>query len=139
MIKLKLQPRLPALDDFMEHLNSITWPHPVLNGRVYGETLIQAYPVGDFIYLQLIHSAEKGKGHGSMALRTLIMLADKHGVAMVLAPIRVGDEGLGTRELRKWYGRYGFKAAGDRRMRREPNTPPRLAAMAPTTAAQRAK
>jgi hypothetical protein len=120
----------------MEHLNSITWPHPVLKGRVYGEAIIQVYPISDYIYLQLIHSAEKGKGHGSMALRTLCMLADKHRVAMVLAPVKVGDEGLGARELRKWYGRHGFKATGDVKMRREPNTPPQLAAMAPTAAAQ---
>jgi hypothetical protein len=127
------------LDEFMEHLNSITWPHPILNGRVYGETLIQAYPINDYIYLQLIHAAEKGKGHGAMALRTLVMVADKYRVAIVLLPKKVGDDGLRAAELRRWYGRHGFKATGDGRMRREPNTPTPLAAMAPSTAAQRAK
>jgi hypothetical protein len=123
----------------MEHLNSITWPHPVLNGRVYGEAIIQAYPLQEFIYLQLIHAAEKGKGHGSLALRTLCMLADKHRVGIVLLPKKVGDDGLRAAELRRWYGRHGFKATGDGRMRREPNTPVQPAAMAPTASAQRAK
>jgi hypothetical protein len=139
MKSLKLTARSPQCDAFMEHLNSITWPHPVMKGRVYGQAVIQVYPVADFIYLQLIWSTEKGKGHGSLALRTICMLADHHRVPVVLAPVRTGDEGLMARELRKWYGRHGFNGCGDGRMRREPVTPSQPAPTIPTPVAQGAK
>lgn len=139
MKPLKLTARDPKLDSFMEHLNSITWAHPVMKGRVYGQAVLQAYPLTDAIYLQLIYTTEKGKGHGSLALRTLCMLADYHNVPMLLAPVRTGDEGLMARELRKWYGRHGFIGCGNGQMRREPVTTAETAATSPSHSAQRAK
>ena len=136
MKPLKLTARDPKLDAFMEHLNSITWPHPVMKGRVYGQAVLQVYPLTDAIYLQLIYTTEKGKGHGSLALRTLCMLADHHNVPMLLAPVRTGDEGLMARELRKWYGRHGFKGMGAGKMRREPNTTTQPAPMRSRPSAQ---
>lgn len=62
----------------------------------------------DRVHVHAIRSFEKGKGHGSEALRHLTGLADKHGVTLEGAAVPFGQGGLKKKALSDWYRRNGF-------------------------------
>lgn len=112
----------PKLDTFMDDLWKNTTGNPFdPRERIVGDKAgIEAWPWYGRIHLSFIRSFEQGKGHGSEALSHLTDLADKHGVPIELSVKRVGKNGLSNANLRKWYGRYGFKKEIGDHMVREP-------------------
>ncbi len=72
-----------------------------------------------------------GKGNGSMMLRTVCELADRHGIEMVLRTLPFGRKPypLSRQQLLLWYKRHGFEEWGRKMIRR-----PRLASAAPVPA-----
>src|ERR1700722_5160183 len=53
-----------------------------------------------------------GKGNGSMMLRAVCELADRHGIEIVLRSLPFGRKPypLSREQLQVWYKRYGFEA-----------------------------
>lgn len=72
------------------------------------------------IFVGLIHVLLgcRGEGHGSIALKWLIELANKHRVTLK-GKIDAGS-GLTNNQLRGWYKRYGFKVRRDRSIQYTP-------------------
>ena len=68
---------------------------------------------------------QSGKGNGSIMLRALCDLADRHHVEMVLKTLPFGRKPypLSREQLQVWYKRHGFEALGRKMIRR-----PRIAA-----------
>lgn len=54
-----------------------------------------------------VPASARGTGTGSKLLRRILDDADEEGVVLVLGVSPSG--GLGARELRQWYSRYGFQ------------------------------
>jgi SPP1 gp7 family putative phage head morphogenesis protein len=52
---------------------------------------------------------EEHTGLGSLALRRLTNVADRHGVTMELTASPYGEQRMTGDELRAWYGRHGFE------------------------------
>lgn len=77
----------------------------ILNNR----SAIQIKAFDGKLMIDSIRSLEKGKGHGSEALKTVLALADKYHVATTLHAKAFGDKTLSNADLMKWYSRYGFK------------------------------
>ena len=63
-----------------------------------------------------------GVGGGSLMLRELCRLADRHGMELELRPLPFGRKPhpLNREELRGWYRRHGFEGTG-RKMLRKPS------------------
>jgi hypothetical protein len=61
-----------------------------------------------------IWTLEPGQGNGSMMLRTLCELADRHGVELRLKTLPIGRKPypLSRAQLKAWYERHGFQGAG---------------------------
>jgi hypothetical protein len=114
IIKTKTDPDIEA---FMSDFHSMTDTHP---WATYFSVLdnyacFEIKPFDGKILFGYITTLERGKGHGTKALRWLTDLADKHNVQLVGHIERKGDEGLTTNQLRQWYKRNGFKV--DRQLR----------------------
>jgi hypothetical protein len=107
----------PDTESFMSDFHSMTAAHPwawhlsVLDNYA----CLEIKPFDGKILFGYITTLERGKGHGTKALRWLTDLADKHNVELVGHIERKGDEGLTTNQLRQWYKRHGFKV--DRQLR----------------------
>ena len=65
-----------------------------------------------------------GKGNGSLMLRTVCRLADRHGIELVLKTLPFGRKPypLSREQLLLWYKRHGFEPWG-RKLIRRPRTP----------------
>jgi hypothetical protein len=63
---------------------------------------------------------EPGQGNGSIILRSLCGLADRHGIELKLkvAPIGRKPYPLSKDQLRAWYRRHGFEGDGRKLIRR---------------------
>lgn len=61
-----------------------------------------------------------GKGNGSMMLRAVCELADRHGIEMVLKTLPFGRKPypLSRQQLLLWYQRHGFEKYGRKLIRR---------------------
>ena len=62
------------------------------------------------VHLSSIRTVEPGKGNASKVLEKLLSLARKNKVNISLSPVKFGDKGLSTPNLKKWYARHGFKS-----------------------------
>jgi hypothetical protein len=76
----------------------------------------------DTIFIrQMENLGIRGKGRASKALKKLTILADKHGVSLILDPKPFGSrEGLNRRDLGDWYKRNGFTPRKNNYWIREP-------------------
>jgi len=78
-------------------------------------TLDQPDPhLGDGVYIDLISTAgaQRGQGHGTQAMNTLMKIADRHSIDLFLSPEALGqgrDGALSQQALEKWYKRQGFE------------------------------
>jgi hypothetical protein len=92
--------------------------------RVYGCTAIALQRVSDSkVQINMIRALLKREGHGTVALRWLCDLADKHGVTLVgwICP-RGRQPRMSKPQLRRWYTAHGFVVRKDWWMEREPLT-----------------
>ena len=55
----------------------------------------------------------EGKGYASKVMDQITAIADKHQVALRLDVMPFGQEALGVKELKSWYGRAGFKRSDE--------------------------
>ena len=78
--------------------------------RIFGGTMTELSIFDGHIHISSINSFDKGTGQGSIALKRLTHLADKHGVSMTLTARPYGDGGgLKAKHLKSWYKRHGFR------------------------------
>ncbi|MGD0464568.1 MAG: hypothetical protein ABSB74_18940 [Tepidisphaeraceae bacterium] len=63
------------------------------------------------IQIHRLWTPEPGKGNGSIIVRTLCELADRHGVELKLKVIPIGRKPypLSRQQLKAWYQRHGFE------------------------------
>ncbi len=96
---------------FMQDFHAMTDAHPFAGhlSVLDNYACFEIKPFDGKILFGYVTTLERGKGHGTKALKWLLDLADKHGVTLVGQIQRMGDEGLTTVELRRWYKRHGFK------------------------------
>lgn len=95
--------------------------------RLLGRVVLLVYPSDEewtsrfglahepgMIYISRIESAESPRsGAGTLGLRFLTDLADKHGVKLFLSAAYLGDESeFSDADLVSWYKRYGFVEKG---------------------------
>ena len=99
------------VSNFMQDFHAMTDHHPFAGhlSVLDNYACFEIKPFDGKILFCYITTIERGKGHGTKALRWLTDLADKHGVNLVGQIQRMGDHGLTTVELRRWYKRHGFK------------------------------
>jgi hypothetical protein len=66
------------------------------------------------VQIHRIWSIEPGKGIGSIMLRTVCDLADRHGVELKLKVIPIGRKPhpMSRQQLKSWYERFNFKGSG---------------------------
>jgi hypothetical protein len=62
------------------------------------------------IHLSSIRTVEPGKGNASKVLEKLLSMARKNKVSISLSPVKFGNKGLSSADLKKWYTRHGFKS-----------------------------
>lgn len=75
----------------------------------------------DGTHIASVEAIEKGKGHGSTAMKAITDLADKHGIPLSLGASPYGKGGLKANDLRAFYERHGFHGDKDSvYMTREP-------------------
>ena len=55
----------------------------------------------------------EGKGYASKIMDQIILIADKHGVALRLDVMPFGQKSLGVEELKSWYTRAGFRPSDE--------------------------
>ncbi len=63
------------------------------------------------IQIHRLWTLEPGKGNGSIMVRALCELADRHGVELKLKVIPIGRKPhpLSREQLKAWYQKYGFE------------------------------
>jgi hypothetical protein len=83
------------------------------------------------IEIHRLWTLQPGRGNGSMMLRILCALADRHEIEMSLKTLPFGRKPypLSREQLQVWYRRHGFEALGRKMIRR-----PRAASSATITA-----
>ncbi len=109
-------PNFATGDQFVEMIKGM-WPrnpfdkHEVVVGKA---TVGVGYADSKSVWLNSLHSLEKGAGHGTKALKTITELADKEGVAIKLHAKPYLPGGLDKGTLRSWYERNGFYRVASR-------------------------
>lgn len=110
------------IKSFIVEYEQSTTPADATEVRVFGGNVkISCIPASKFIRLELISSFVKGQGHGTVALRWLADLADKHQVTLIGYCDRVGCDGLSIPMLVDWYKKNGFPVLNRLQIRREPH------------------
>lgn len=105
-------PRTPTEEFFAEFMQDSqeNWLNP--RQRIVGMAGIEMSPsIYDHqsgVHINDIVSYKTGEGHGSVALRRIIDLADKHGVTLDLIAKTYTKDRLSTKQLVDWYARHGF-------------------------------
>ena len=87
------------------------------------EMVIVPSPEECRILIDSIESLYRGEGYASEAMNILCDFADLHGVELELSVSPFGEKpGLSSDALFAWYGRHGFRRAGNSdQMHREPS------------------
>lgn len=102
----------PSLTAFMEDFVSSTQAHPAYStGRIYKGVAIDLSIFNLRIHIGDIQNPNPKNGAGTVAMKFLCDLADKHQVRMDLtAEAYLGDGGdtLSTKGLVGWYKKFGF-------------------------------
>ena len=82
------------------------------DGRTQG--FVQLISTERLIQIHRIWATEPGKGGGSIMMRTLCELADRHGVEMKLKVIPIGRKPfpMSREQLKAWYQRFNFAGSG---------------------------
>jgi GNAT superfamily N-acetyltransferase len=72
------------------------------------------------VEIHRLWTLQPGKGNGSIMLRAVCDLADRHGIEMVLRTLPFGRKPypLSREQLQLWYQRHGFEVWGRKMVRR---------------------
>lgn len=123
-ITLKInEPDIPKGDikGFRNEVLSETYANPFAEFELVWENKAAFELHFERTYVQLsgIRTLERGKGHGSEAMRWICNLADKYGVTMKLwiqpfgaKPKKGEPKKLNMPQLKEWYKRFGFQKTG---------------------------
>ena len=104
--------------EFVAKIRSLSMPHPFeRNSIIFDGTMvveIQTYPStfaqhADTVRMASIQSLERGQGFATTAMKKILGLAQKHGVAIEGTVKPLGKKGLNKTKLAAWYKRLGFK------------------------------
>jgi len=106
------------LESITSRMGSVT--HAFCDEKNASLGFIQLHRSGGDVTIHRIWTIEPGQGHGSMILRKVCELADRHGVFIHLkvAPLGATPHPLSAQQLQNWYHRHGFD--GKRKMMRAP-------------------
>lgn len=79
------------------------------------------FPYSDAATLHRLWVDRPGSGNGTVILRALCALADRHGIGIVIKPLPFGQKPypLSREQLMVWYARFGFEGTR-RKMTRKP-------------------
>jgi len=72
------------------------------------------------LVIHRLWTLQPGKGNGSIMLRAVCDLADRHGIEMVLRTLPFGRKPypMSRDQLQHWYKRHGFEVSGRKMVRR---------------------
>lgn len=120
--KIAVQLGKQELDQFMSDFWSKTFSHPFDDrSRIWGNEIIaEVKPFDGKIHISWIQALDPRKGQGGKFMSWICDLADKHQVAMSLAPEPRGDHAMPKSKLISFYSKYGFKKSKYQLMYREP-------------------
>lgn len=116
------EPRLLFLEEFEKVSDPFqSWDDPLFGQKVAVEIVAEPGPLLDFdleeneVYLCSLRVMEKRAGHGRQAMSIIANLADEFGVNMYLdaVPQDRGPEDISARDLKKFYGAFGFYVTGE--------------------------
>lgn len=108
---------------FLQEFCSLTDASPDNGERIYKKIAgieLEQSNIDKSIRISSIRTFDRGKGHGSVALDWLCVLADKHKVALIGEPIpyntrirdnRLHKSFLNREQLMQWYKRHGFEVS----------------------------
>ena len=82
---------------------------PILEGEEDEKTLFTEPIPCIFINLIQVGKLDRQQGLGKAAMQEIIRMADVHGVNLGLQPMNMGDNSMTTKELGKWYNKFGFE------------------------------
>lgn len=93
------------------------------NGHTRG--FVQLICTERLVQIHRLWAIEPGNGCGSVMMRLLCEIADRHGVEMKLKVIPIGRKPypLSRGQLKGWYQRFGFEGAGWVLFRKPAGTP----------------
>jgi hypothetical protein len=121
------EPPSTNVADFLAALSAIAPPagrgdyvFPKCDGGSHGLVQFLAYSPRQVI-IHRLWTASAGQGSGSMMLRTLCELADRHHVELALKPLPFGRKPypMSREQLMQWYAKYGFEGTR-KKMARKP-------------------
>lgn len=100
-----------SVDRAINDIISLGSPNPLNDIEIIVDNIvgIEVKKFDGKIYFQHIRSFDKGKGSASKVLDKVLSIADKHGVSIVLTPVKTDEGGLSNAQLKQWYMRRGFK------------------------------
>jgi hypothetical protein len=125
------EPPSTNVADFLTELSTIAPPagrgdyvFPNSNGGSHGLVQFLAYSPRQVI-IHRLWTAQAGQGSGSMMLRTLCELADRHHVELTLKPLPFGRKPypMSREQLLQWYQKFGFEGTR-KKMTRKPRANP---------------
>ena len=108
------------LEVFMKEFYDISQGHPFNDrARILNDTVFEIRPLWGEIHISDIQAIEPRRGMATAAVKSLMALADKHGVVLsgtASAYARPGTDYISkTSDLVKWYKKLGFKVGrGDK-------------------------
>lgn len=118
------------VNEFIADLSAIAPPagqgaHAFVDSNGAGRGWVQLIWAGERrCAVHRLWTLSPGGGNGSMMLKALCRLADRHGIEIALRPLPFGRKPypLARQQLIDWYARHGFERAG-RKMIRRPAPP----------------
>jgi hypothetical protein len=112
-VRIKLgQGRKNHTTEFIADFFDMTSEHPFNSkARIYKNSVIEIYPLGENIHISDIMSLSPKSGAGTDAINMLTLLSDKHRVKLELTAKAYHKDKkfvTNTEDLVRWYKKLGF-------------------------------
>jgi hypothetical protein len=106
----------------VDEIRSLGYKNPFDNSTVIDDNvLVEVSNFDGYLWLNSIMTIVKGRGDATEVLIKICDIADKYQITIVLTPKPFGNGNILTeKQLRDWYGKYGFKKYHLEDMKRNP-------------------
>lgn len=129
-ITIKRPPENPKLTAFMADLEANSHPHPLMTPSTRmvayenSNRMVSFNIEPDFrksaAYINSVIATPANTGTGTIFMKKLCEMADKHGVALRLDAMPFGRNAMAPKKLKRWYAGFGFEEDGLTGMIRKP-------------------
>lgn len=94
----------------VDEIRSLGYKNPFDNSTVIDDrVLVEVSNFDGYLWLNSIFTVDKRQGFSSKVLQMICDIADKYQITMRLTPVPFGTgEIMNTKQLTKWYSKFGF-------------------------------